>query len=266
MNTSVAKQISIILVNYKSEKNILLCLASLKDFLIGIDYEIIIVNNDQQKTLREVKEKFSEVQIIEQVKNTGFGSAVNVGVKIAEGEILLILNPDTEIISGNFQEIIAEFLINKEVGIIGSRIIDESGQIQPWIAGVKKNLWDLLKNNLGIRKSQKIWKSQQKIDVDWVAATAMFTKRDLFTNLGGFDENIFMYFEDVDLCERIHLSGKRVVYFPNFVVKHVGGASFKNVQIQKKHYYTSQEYYFGKHCQRWEAVTIKLIRKFFYAL
>jgi hypothetical protein len=262
----MAEKISIIVINYKSKKNLLLCLKSLEKFLIGLSYEIIIVNNDKEESLGEIRESFSEVKIIEQNKNIGFGCAVNAGAKIAEGEILFFLNPDTEMVAGKLQDIGNQFIDNEKAGTSGCRIVDARGQTQPWISGVKKDFWDLLKNNLGLRKSQKIWEARKKIEADWVAATAMFIKKDLFDRLGGFDENIFIYFEDVDLCERARGLGKKVIYFPEFVVKHISGASFENKKNQKRYYHISQEYFFQKHCQKWEATIIKLIGKIFYAL
>ncbi len=266
MSILAAKKLSVIIVNYKSENNLLRSLLSLFDLLKNIDCEIIIINNDKKGCLVEVEKKFSEVKIIEQNKNIGFGSAVNMGAKMATGEIFFLLNPDTEIVSRQFQDIFNEFFKNKETGIIGSCITDFFGQVQPWIAGTRKNFWDLLQNNLGIKKSKKIWKTSQKIEASWVAATAMFIRGELFLELGGFDENFFMYFEDVDLCERAKKEGKKIIYFPDFKVKHLNGASFKDKGLQKKYYYVSQEYYFKKHCQKWEWALIKLIGKFFCAL
>jgi GT2 family glycosyltransferase len=266
MTSLSTKQLSIILVNYRSESHLLSCFLSLEGFVRDIDHEILIVNNDKKETLAEVRKNFPQIRLIEQAENIGFGRAVNAGAKVAVGEVLFILNPDTEIISGNLQNIFREFSADKKVGIIGSRIVDNFGQVQPWISGVKKNFWDLVKNNLGLKKSQKIWESLEKTEADWVAATAMFIKRDIFEDLSGFDENIFIYFEDADLCERVKKMDKKVLYFPDFKVKHLSGSSFENKKNQKKHYYASQEYYFEKHCQKWEVFMIKLIRKFFYAL
>lgn len=260
------KKISVILVNYRSEKNIFRCLLSVKNFLRNVAHEIIIVNNDKEEDLNEVKKRFAEITIINQTKNIGFGRAINVGVEMAKGEILFFLNPDAEIVFGKIAEVARIFSGDKNVGILGCRIVSERGQVQPWIAGVEKTFWDLLKNNLGIKKSQKIWKAKQKTRADWVAATAMFIRKDLFNYLGGFDNNIFLYFEDVDLCARAAKTGAKIIFFPGFMVRHKGGASFKDKKAQKKYYYASQEYYFQKHCQKWEAVIIKLIGKIFYAI
>lgn len=253
------RKISIILVNYKSETVLERCLLSLKDFVKNVAYEIIVVNNDKEASLVKIQEIFPEIKILEQEKNLGFGLACNLGAKEATGEVFLFLNPDTEIVAGDFQEIFTE-LLDENKGILGSKIM-KNGQIQPWIAGVEKSFWDLFKNNLGIKKSQKIWEAQQKTKAAWVAATAMFIRRDLFLALDGFDENIFMYFEDVDLCKRARILGKKIVYFPKFIVNHLGGQSFTNRKEQKKYYYSSQEYYFEKHCKKWEIFLIKMLDK-----
>lgn len=263
MYSSVRKQLSVLIVNYKSEKNLFKCLLSLKDFLKNINYEIILVNNDEN-ALSEIKEIFLQITTIEQNKNIGFGRAINLGARKAEGEVFLILNPDTEIISGRLEDVFNEFSGKREVGIIGSRIVNFFGETQPWIAGAKKDFWDLFKNNLGFIKSKKKWQSDKKIEVGWVAGTAMFIKRELFEELLGFDENFFLYFEDIDICERAKRLNKKIFYFPDFVVKHLGGASFSGKKDQKKHYYDSQEYYFKKHRSKLEFLAVKLLRKLFF--
>lgn len=237
---------------------ILRSLFSLKNFTKEVKHEIIIVNNDKKESLMEIKKNFPEIKILKQKKNFGFGPACNLGAKNATGELLFFLNPDAEIISGQLQDIFIEFL-NEKIGVLGCKIITKSEQVQPWSAGVEKNLKDLFKNNLGIKRSKKIWESQKKITADWVAATAMFIRRDLFQRLGGFDEKFFMYFEDVDLCRRVQKTGKKIIYFPGLTVMHSGGSSFENKKNQKKHYYLSQEYYFKKHRSYWESAIVKIL-------
>ena len=234
--------ISFIIVNYQSERYLKKCVASLFNKIKNINFEIIIVNNDENNLTGIEKAK-----IINLKKNVGFGKANNIGAKKAAGDFLCFLNPDTIILSENIGEIIKEFKKNSKIGVIGPRLISEFNETQWWCAGVKATPWDLLRNNLGFKKSRKIWESKIKKEADWVSGAALFIPRPLFLKLGGFDEKFFMYFEDIDLCRRTKELGKKIIYFPEVKIKHWGGKSSSCKKKQKKEYYKSQDYYFKKH-------------------
>ena len=262
-------EISFIIVNYRSERYLKKCVASLFNKTKNISFEIIIVNNDKNnlkpfsaEIKRETEENAESLKIINAGKNLGFGRANNIGAKKAKGNFLCFLNPDALLISENIGEIIKEFKKNSEIGAIGPRLISEFNKTQWWCAGVEITLWDLIKNNLGIIKSRKIWESQVKKEADWVSGAALFVPRPLFLKLGGFDESFFMYFEDIDLCKRIKKLGKRVIYFPGVKVRHWGGKSRLNKSEQKKEYYKSQDYYFRKHCGKLISWLARILRKF----
>ena len=278
-------ELSIIIVNYQSEEYLKKCLLSLRNKIKDFEPEIIVVNNDDKKinimsfrapdASRGVEKSRDpsassdmlsdcaqdDIKIINSGENLGFGKANNLAAKNASGEILWFLNPDTKIIPENIKELLNKFSSNPKVGIIGPKLITESGNIQGWIAGYETNLWNLIRNNLGFPKSKKIWESEEKKEADWVTGAAMFIKKDLFQKLGGFDEKFFMYFEDEDLCKRARQTGYKVIYCPNFIVRHLGGKSFENKKEQKKYYYASQDYYFQKHFGKFTAFWVKVLRK-----
>jgi GT2 family glycosyltransferase len=255
--------LSIIIVNFRSERNLTGCIASLYSRIDFQSKEIIIVNNDKEETLEKVREKFPEVKIIHSSENIGFGRANNIGAKIARGEHLFFLNPDARLFCGNIDEILREFEKDEKVDIVGSRLVTRRGRTQKWSVGVKVDIWDLLLNNLGFFRSKKIWSSLIKKEVFWVAATAFFIRKKAFEEAKGFDENIFMYFEDIDLCKRSRDMGKKILYFPAFSVLHLGGGSYGNNNLQKKHYYDSQSYYFKKHCGKFQYYAVRILRIIF---
>lgn len=257
------KQLSIIIVNFQSEHNLEGCIASIYNKLSFSNKEIIIVNNDKGETLEMIKSKFPEIKIVESGKNIGFGRANNLGARNAEGKFLLFLNPDARILSEKMEAVFEEFNKDGNLGAIGARLVTKEGKIQEWSAGEKIDLFDILRNNLGFPKNKKIWTSPNKREVAWVAATALFIRRSLFEKIDGFDEKMFMYFEDIDLCTRIIGLGYKVLYFPNFSVLHLGGESYKNRKDQKRHYYASQGYYFKKHCSKPEYYAIKMLKVIF---
>lgn len=256
-------KLSIITVNYKSRAFLEKCLASIFAKIdTSVPFEVIVVNNGAEAEMEGLARVFPSVIIIQNSKNNGFGSANNLGAKKAKGEILFFLNPDAEIISQNISLVVAEFENNPILGILGSRLMESSGRVQKWSAGAKITLGNILKNNLQKASDEKYWQSKEKIEVFWVAGTALFIRRASFLQLEGFDENFFAYFEDVDLCNRTHLLGKKVIYFPEFSVMHHGGKSFLEKKEQKKGYYQSQDYYFQKHFGCFQAIVLKILRFF----
>lgn len=258
-------KISIIIVNYQSKRYLMPCLSSIRRKIDPeLISEIIIVNNDKEENLEEIKDNFPEINIIEREKNIGFGAANNLAAKEALGRYLFFLNPDCEIINCDIKKIIFDMEKDAKIGIIGGQLLGKKGEIQQWGAGIEASLLNLIRNNTGFSKSRKIWKSEKKITSDWVAGTAMIIKKDLFQKVGGFDEKFFMYFEDMDLCGRIRKIGRKIVYFPLLKARHLEGGSYGKQQIQKKDYYDSQEYYFKKNRPKIEFWIIRLIRNFFY--
>ena len=232
-------EISFIIVNHKNEKFIPQCLSTLAKNCEGINFEIIVVNNDNSNS------SFPSAKIINLEKNLGYGHACNAGVKIATGETLCFLNPDTEILS-DIKDIVGYFDSQENIGIIGPKLITEKNEVQWWCAGVEMNLWNIVKNKLGFIESKKIWNSPKTIECDWVSGACLFIHKNIFEELNGFDEKFFMYFEDMDLCRAREEKGYKIIYFPAWNVKHLGGKSFDNRLKQKKLYYSSLIHYFKK--------------------
>ena len=256
--------ISVIIVNYRSERCLGECVASVyAKFAEKITFEIIIVNNDPDAELTEIRKSFPDAKIISAGKNLGFGAGCNLGAASSSGDIFLFLNPDAQIYSENIQEITSLFGKDPSLGIIGSRITRANGRVQKWSAGYEIDLINIVRNNLQMPKSAKIWNAERPTPAHWVSGTALFIRNDLFKKLGGFDENFFMYFEDMDLCKRAGELEQKVVYCPNFTVTHSGGKSYSEKNVQKNDYYRSQEYYFKKHRCFLEWLVVKLLGKIF---
>lgn len=269
-------KLSFIIVNYKSREYLNRCVASIFKNVRGVDFEIIVVNNDEESISKNSffipfslssgslkrEQFFEKVKVVEVSKNKGFGSSCNNGVKKAGGEILCFLNPDTEILSDNIKELLSEFI--ESVGVVGPKVIDESGEMQKWSVGKNIDLIEVLKNNFGFSESKKVWESDKKMEPDWVTGATMLIRKNLFLKLGGFDEKFFLYFEDIDLCKRAQKAGKSIIYFPKFKVKHIGGKSSRNKKEQKKEYYKSQDYYFEKWYGKKTSWLLGFLRKFHF--
>lgn len=258
-------KISVVIVNYKSQRFLPSCLSSVfANFSQGQSVEVIVVNNDRDEDLAEIKKLFPQIKVLNNTENRGFGYGCNLGAKMAQGKYLFFLNPDTEILSGKAQEVVSILENDKKIGIIGSRLVTPEGKIQKWSAGTKVNILNLILDNLGLSRSQRIWKSSGAKESFWVAGASLFIGKNLFYDLGGFDEKIFMYFEDVDLCCRAKKKGLKIMYYPFLRVLHKNGESYLNdKKKQQEHYCQSQQYYFEKHCGKNQSILIRYLRKIF---
>ena len=256
------KKLSIIIVNYQSAAYLQKCLASLFRFNSEIDLEIVVVNNDKKENLNKIKEKFPAIILINTAENKGFGAACNLGVKSSQGELLFFLNPDMEILR-SLEPIIEVFEKNPEVGAVGPKLLGKDERIQEWSTGVEISFLDLIRNNLGLPSSRKIWESSVARETFWISGAALFVPRKIFSGIGGFDENFFMYFEDNDFCRRIGQTGKKLLYFPDVAICHLGGKSSQDPKKQKEYFFASQDYFFQKHFGSWQVFWLKFLRRIF---
>lgn len=240
------KKFSIIIVNYQSEPYLQKCLTSLGRFNLEIEREIIVVNNDEKEKLEKIKEKFPSVIWINSNQNKGFGAACNLGVQNSQGDLLFFLNPDTEILNNNLAMLLDRFVENEKIGVLGPKLVTIEGKTQSWCAGKDFSFWELIKNNFGVIASRKIWESENEIQADWVSGAALLIRRELFNKIEGFDENFFMYGEDVDLCRRIREEKYEVRFCPQVSILHLGGKSQKSFLEQKRQYFKSVYYYLKK--------------------
>jgi GT2 family glycosyltransferase len=221
--------------------------------------EIIIVNNSSAP-LENDYHAFSNLTIFNNDCNNGFARACNFGAKMAKGDYLFFLNPDTELMFSNIDDFLATFDLPK-VGIIAPKLIDANKKTQSWSAGYSISLWDTLKNNFGVVHSKKAWQSNDTSEVDWVSGAAFVISKKLFDSCNGFDEKFFMYFEDIDLCKRVQQKKQKIFRSPRFTVMHLSGQSYRdNKKTQKENYYASQDYYFKKHFGFTTMFFLKLLR------
>ncbi|MCK9379372.1 MAG: glycosyltransferase, partial [Candidatus Moranbacteria bacterium] len=136
------KKLSVVITSYNNQKHLKKNIDSIYQKFAGFsDWEIIIINNDSRQDIRKFPLDFSKVKIVDHRENVGFGSGINLGAKEAMGEFLLILNPDTEIISGNAFDVLNEFSKDESIGIIGGGIVNEGEKRQPWSAGKEVSIY-----------------------------------------------------------------------------------------------------------------------------
>lgn len=252
--------ISIIIVNWNTRELLEKCLSSLFFWTTDIDFEIIVVdNNSADNSCRMVAEKFQAVKLIKSEINLGFAKANNLGLKSAVGEYLLFLNPDTELIENSVKKLVELMENNSRWGIAGSKILNPNKTLQQSVRGFPDGLSQLL-ITLNIHKifpRLPVIRKYLMVDfdynnqavVDQVMGAVFMTRKKVLEQIGGWDENFRLWFEEVDLCYRAKKAGWLVVYTPATAVIHHGGASFSQARTYDKQKVFSRSllYFFKKH-------------------
>ncbi|MCF7795449.1 glycosyltransferase family 2 protein [Patescibacteria group bacterium] len=248
---------SIIIINYKTLQLTKECLTSLFALKDKVNFEIIVVDNaSNDGSLEALKEEFNDkIKLIESKINLGFAKANNLAAKIARGEILFFLNSDTVITENIFTNNLELFSKDNNIGIISPSIYTGNNKEQDYYYGKFPTIINLLfKNKAKIKSNNKI------IKTNWVSGCSLFIKKDLFNIINGFDENFFLYFEDIDLCKRINDLKYKIIVNKNIKITHLGGKSIKENKKRKKEYYKSQNYYFKKHYNKLTQIIMRILR------
>ena len=227
---------SLIFVNYHSVWQLSFALTRL--FAIEKNrarYEVIVVNNDVRETLAlERLQVLLKFTLLENGRNSGFGSACNRGAEVATGELLGFINPDTAWTEELLAGMINLFRTDVSLGIMGLHLVDECGVPEAWSGGKFLTLLQVIVNNLFPTPVGRPSGSEERLD--WVSGAGLFLSNSLFRTLNGFDQNFFLYFEDVDLCLRAQTLGYAVKKDPHYRLIHFGGKSYESKTMQKRHF------------------------------
>ena len=226
---------SVITVNYASWPYTLRCVDSL--YKTGYeDFEVVIVDNDQESTVPEIPHP---VRLIRNSENVGFARACNQGILASDGECVVFINPDTLVGEDFFESLKRFFDENLRAGVAGPRIVEGEGTLQlsarkepSFVSGFlgRTSLLTRLfpKNPLVRRLFPAVERLSGPTMVDWVSGACMILRRQTLEEIGQMDERFFMYFEDADLCRRAREAGWLVYYLPQVEVLHHTGASSRS--------------------------------------
>lgn len=256
--------VSIVIVSWNVAKQLKKCLPSLKMYTKKVRYEVIVVdNNSSDDTAHLVKEKFRWVRFIKAGSNLGFAKANNLGIKGSKGKVILILNPDTIFFENTIHKLFNYLKSNPKVGAVGPKLVNTDGGLQPsvrifptiWTELIGKTKLDILLPRNRIFGSYRMtwWNFDSIREVDQIMGACMMIPRNVFDEVGVFDEQFKMYFEEVDLCFRIKKAGWKVIYYPDSTLTHIGRqSSLQAVQKMRKLRMQSLYKYFKKNRPFWE--------------
>ncbi|MDD5363156.1 MAG: glycosyltransferase family 2 protein [Ignavibacteria bacterium] len=247
--------LSIILVNYNSEDCLVTCLDSIYKYTSGFIFEIIIVDNDSpgKQLLGNLAGNFNNLKIIHNNSNTGFGSGCNLGAKEASGNYLLFLNPDTEIYDNIFLRLIELYkkYTPSKIGALSPVFVDKNLDIiysYNYFPNIKWELAEAMGLNGTTRITRRLIKklsdsavNRDLFTVDAFTGACILIDKKLFDSLSGFDEKLFLYYEDTDLQKRISDIGMynaiatdcKIIHSPNTSTKSVNGDIFYYSNLYK---------------------------------
>ncbi|WP_442787308.1 glycosyltransferase family 2 protein [Flavobacterium suncheonense] len=252
-------QLSVIILNYNVRYFLEQCVLSVQKALENIDSEIIVVDNfSTDGSCAMMKQRFPNVKLIENKANLGFPKGNNIGVAEAKGKYLCILNPDTVVAEDTFEKILRFAESKTDLGIVGCKLIDGTGNFlpeckrgvpTPWVAFTKIfGLYKLFpKSSLFNKYYAQHLSENETGKVDILVGAFMIMKRDLYLQVGGFDENCFMYSDDIDLSYLVLKSGKSNYYFHETSVIHYKGESTVRDGTYMKRFREAMQFFYKKH-------------------
>lgn len=255
-------QLSVIILNYNVRYFLEQCVLSVQQALKGIDGEVIVIDNDSpDDSCAMMKERFPDVHLIENKYNAGFSKGNNIGVEAAKGRYVCILNPDTVVAEDTFTKILAFAETQKDFGISGVKLVDgrgcflpesKRGVPTPWVAFTKiGGLYKLLpRREIFNRYYAQHLHEDQTGKVDILVGAFMVMERKLYLEVGGFDEDCFMYSDDIDLSYMVLKKGLRNFYYADTSVIHYKGESTVKDGAYMKRFREAMQFFYQKHFRR----------------
>lgn len=245
-----APVLSVALVNFNDGAHLPECLSSIEENVRGVDFEVIVVDNastDGSPAL--VAGRFPRVRLIRNEKNEGFGRANNLAVRQSRGEFLLFMNTDVVLLSGALELLMEEMRTHPDTGVVAPALLTPKGSFQASFGGRTSFFAEFAKKGfLNRLRTRALRNDRKRREVRWVSGAFLLIRRKAFLETGGFDEGFFLYFEDIDLCERVHENGGKVIFLPAAVSLHHGGAVTSARPLRSRvEYRKSQLRFYRKH-------------------
>jgi len=246
--------LSVVIVSYNVQFFLEQCLLSIQQASKELQVEVIVVdNNSADDTCKNIQSKFPNITLIENKNNVGFSKANNEGVKLATGEYVLILNPDTVVAEDSFTKILSFAKEKQNLGVLGVKLIDGSGNFAPESKrGIPTPMVSFYKLfGISGKRTGKYYATHLSEDetgvVEVCSGAFMFLKRAVFNEVNGFNEAYFMYGEDIDLSMKLLNSGYQNYYYSNTQVIHYKGESTKKNVKYLKYFHDAMKIFYNKH-------------------
>lgn len=248
------KNVSIIIVSYNTRELLYSCLVSLFENTKNIDFEVIVIDNgSSDQSIEMVKRFFPGVNVIVLGENIGFGRANNEGIRMAQGRNVFLLNPDTVLLN-NAVKILSDFLDqNPKVAVCGGNLY--TGSQEPahsylmYLPALYSEIDQLFNGQLSkwrYKSNVSFNNSNSPLKVGYVTGADMMIRKSVLCEIGSFDPDFFMYFEESELTYRICKAGYDVMSVPDARIIHLEGQSHKLKESREKMFLISRRLYLKK--------------------
>ena len=235
-------KLSIVIICWNDSAVIQNCLRSIFETTRETELEVIVSDNGStDESVKVIRERFPQVRVIENRANLRFAKGNNVGIHASTGDYVLILNPDTIIHEGALDNWVRFADQHPEAGAFGCRVLNSDGSNQeparPFPTATRDLIAALYLRPLALLSDKFVsdcywgWCGDTERVVDWQSGCCVMFRGELLRKLGGFDEQFFYYYEEVDLCKRVWDAGYSILYTPTVTITHLGGQSTKRFPI-----------------------------------
>lgn len=257
MTNTPYPDVSIVIVSWNVAQLLEDCLNSVYKTTPNLSLEVIVVDSaSSDDTVQMVTEKFPQANMMAQADNVGFTRGNNIGLAVAKGKYLFLLNPDTVILDDTISQMVAYLDNNPQIGIVGPHTLNSDMTHQstrrrfPTIGtAFFESTWleGFAPNNLLDRYYARDISDDSTAEVDWVQGSALMARRDVYEQIGGLDEGYIMFWEELDWCKRAKLAGWGVIYLGTSKIIHHGGKSTDQAGARKHiHFQESKLRYYKK--------------------
>lgn len=239
--------VSIIIVNYNTKTITLDCVKSIVTNTKGVDYEIILVDNNSTDGSAEFFENDSHIKFVKSSSNLGFGKANNLGLRIAEGKYIFYLNSDTLLLNNAVKLFFDKMeSLDDRIGGLGTILVDKSGNAIHSYGKFPTKLFELnrqtfvgtILRKFGHKTSyydNPEWNSGEMFEVDYITGADLFIRRELVDKYGAFDRDFFMYYEETEMQHRYSVNGYKFFIYKSPKIIHLEGASVrKAISLRKR--------------------------------
>jgi len=270
--------LSIVIVNWNTRTVLKNCLASIYQHSPKYSYEVIVVDNaSEDESVSMIKELFQEVLVKQNSTNLGFAQACNQGIAISKGLYILLINPDILIINDSINNLLMFAESHKNAHILGCRILGPDKKLQqscfmfPSLLNIL--IWGFClhrlfpNNKLFGRQDMTWWDANDERHVEVIKGCFLLVRQELFSQIGLFDEDYFIYAEETDLCYRCKKAGYDILFTPSAEVIHIGEQSAKQKPFYSKlQLYKSYSLFFKKHHSKLKYLIASFLILFFVLL
>ena len=263
------ENLDIIIVNYNTADNVLHCIDSFKKNKRHIKSNIIIVdNNSTDESIKNNNFYSREVKFLSLNANLGFAKANNIGVQNSDTEYICFLNPDTIVLEDFITPIIDYIKSNDNAGACAPMLVYENNSYQASSGFSMGFFYEFMEAFMLIGIYRKIKemsykkkaKANKPIKVGWVSAACLVIKKSVFNKVGGFTEDFFLNYEDIDLCKKLENHGFENYYFPHLKCVHLDHKSFdKNYELLVYSRYQSRLIYSKLHYNMFLSLIVRFM-------